>query len=369
MRRTHGALALILFFGALLGSCEITGRTVGMLPLIEPPPPCGPVCPTCMRECAPLPAKEFIGPYLVWYGEDPNDAVCPLHAPTIIFRGHAGLLEWPWDRCVACVCTPGRCVLPEGISASATEDCEVLEHQPLDAQDIWAESIGSDVCTSPEKVAPALSRHPTAIFVPPPRIASCTPAEDKPSPPHIAISPWRYTGVVCSGTPRDDECSDASTTCVAVEDEYSQCILYRGPRPDPECPQSYPEKLVLYRSMENTLDCAPCSCGPPEGGECAVRVSTYWQRDCQTESSFTTVTQEEPGCIESPSRMRIPYLGIKSLKAEWLVNQPASCLVSGGEQTGVYRPEGAQVLCCQTQPIPKKMRPEGDDQDAGSGDP
>lgn len=372
MTRTHGALALSLFFIASLVSCDITGQFICSLSSkgdAWPPWPCGPLCPTCLRECAPLPAKDFLGPYLVWYGDEPNESVCPPHAPTLIFRGHTGLHKLPWDGCHACSCTPGRCVLPEGISASATEDCEGLEHQPLDARDIWTEPInpgamGPDACSSPEKVAHVPSSHPTAIFVPPPFITPCTPKMDIPPPPRIDISPWDYTGVVCAGAPRDDECSDASTTCVPIEDEYLQCIMYRGHRADPECPGPYPEKLVLYRGRKNTRTCTRCDCGPPEGGECVAQISTAWQEDCRMLSSSTTVTEGEPGCIT-----RNPHMAIASLQADWLVDHPASCLVSGGERIGEYRPEGPQVLCCQTKPIPRKARRKDDDQDAGSGDP
>jgi hypothetical protein len=60
---------------------------------------------------------------------------------------------------------------------------------------------------------------------------------------------------------------------------------------------------------------------------------------------------------------------IASLQAGWLTNHPASCLVSGGEKTGEYGPKGAQVLCCQTPPVPRKRQAAGADPDAGSGDP
>lgn len=364
--RSHGAVALSLFFIAYLGSCDITGHSYSMLPLGggEPPPPCAPLYAKHPRECAPLPAKDFTGPHLLWYGAISLQAGCPAHAPNIVFHGHSGLLPMEMNQCAACICTPGECVLPAGVSASATGGCEGLEQQPLDANDIWSYSTGPSVRASTERIEEILTSQPAAIFVPPSSIAPCAPQVDAPPPPRIDIVPWQYTGVVCSGKLRDNECSDASTTCAPVDDDYTQCTLYRGPKTDPECPSHYPEKLVLYRGVKNTRRCSACACGPTEGGECTARIFAISPRELPLVASFTTVTTEEPGCL-----VRNPRRELTGLQAYWLTNDPASCLVSGGERSGVFEPTGAQVLCCRTRPVPKEPPAAGDDPDAGSGDP
>src|SRR5580704_10099541 len=80
----------------------------------------GPIQPPCAGACVDSPSAGWEGPYLVWFGPEPDAPSCPVTAPTVVYEGHADLDAGPLP-CGPCQCDSptGACGLPPTLAASS----------------------------------------------------------------------------------------------------------------------------------------------------------------------------------------------------------------------------------------------------------
>ncbi|WP_129346806.1 hypothetical protein [Sorangium cellulosum] len=117
-------------------------------------------------------------------------------------------------------------------------------------------------------------------------------------------------------------------------------------RPSSECPQDYPERVVLYRDVEDTRGCEPCTC-EPQGATCTANITMFSGSNCDVDlDRFSGVVSEEGACVSAGAAP----LAAKTMTAEWIENDPGTgCIPRGGseEPVGEVKPAEPAVYCCQ----------------------
>ncbi len=95
---------------------------------------------------------------------------------------------------------------------------------------------------------------------------SCTPqATEQVDPPT-----WQTAYAGCVAQPAEGMCADGTHCHPPLPPDAVACIYREGNVP---CPvdMDYTDRTVVYRSIDDTRGCAPCTCGDPEGA-CSATV-------------------------------------------------------------------------------------------------
>ena len=109
------------------------------------------------------------------------------------------------------------------------------------------------------------------------------------------------------------------------------------------CPPEYPSKYIFSSDYDDSRTCAPCTCGPPEGGECSSLVSVYADNECSATQQLGSITVSAvPMCLNLP-----PSSPLGSKTATTPAYKAGSCLPSGGELMGGVQNVGPMTFCCQ----------------------
>jgi hypothetical protein len=100
---------------------------------------------------------------------------------------------------------------------------------------------------------------------------------------------------------------------------------------------------ALPESFADDRSCGPCQCGAPVDAQCKATVSAFESEKCDAmaETFKVGVELESAACV---SMGQMPALA--ALSASWVVNDPGSCVASGGEPAGEARPMAPSVFCC-----------------------
>lgn len=213
---------------------------------------------------------------------------------------------------------------------------------PLDTPAGWDGS-----CTSPATVTP---NQLGSVTIEPLTLSPCTPIVDHVTTGDLGVpSPWGTFARACSGKPLANVCSDPGLLCMPSAEPpqpgFRQCILFLRDG-EPLCPADYPEKHLLFGGLEDTRACTACQCTPAGPSSCAASVSVYADDSCVTWLASVLVT-ETPQCHAVAGGM-----GMGSLKAAWVTDEPGACVASGGVAVGQAKPVAPSYFCCQPAPDP-----------------
>jgi hypothetical protein len=299
---------------------------------------------SCDGTCAPLPPLGgWEGPSLLWLGPEGMEPACPAEAPVIAYQGHDGLLANP-TSCGTCTCsTPsGTCAPPLFLTASS-KPCNTAGAvtNPFDGPMAWDGACTAHDCIGqPPSCAQSLSVQsltaaPLVLIE-----QGCTPttviAQD------VSMASWTTAALACRGMPTSGfGCSDPGQTCVpsAVPPEFALCLYHEG---DVSCPDSYPEKHVVYAGFDDQRTCSACACAAPAGSLCTAALSVFKDGACSVPLLSAPMSSSGPACFDLvPAGLP---LGSKTVTA--LAYEAGSCMPSGGDPSGTLEPSSPSTFCC-----------------------
>lgn len=324
------SLFVAMFFVIATSAC---GPVETSPPHVDAGPPINDAGELCNGVCVAPASHEWLGPDLVWMGDEAAAPTCPTSAPINDFTAH-GYLEGPMP-CNTCTCGPtsGSCVRPAKLTAAAAscaDDGPGVAHTSFDPPVNWTSGCtnasaipagqlcGGVSCVQSVTIAPATSEQ-----------IGCLPSPSTPdSPP-----PWNRFARACYAKPLLG-CS-AVTICAPTPPgpEFQQCFYRLGDPAKIKCPATYSNKSVFYKPFAPT--CAPCACDTPTQAPCVGTLDIFQDGSCNTPLG-PSITIDSTGsvCVDVP-----PGSALGSKKASTAFYQPGSCEPSGGA------PEGT-VFCC-----------------------
>ncbi|AKT38791.1 hypothetical protein [Chondromyces crocatus] len=301
-------------------------------------------CPgsACTGQCVPLAPLGFDGPALLWTGPGEEAPECPARAPVEVYSGYAGLESS--HVCPECACSAPACVLPTGVTASNTQQCQGPVFTPVDAPANW-----TGTCQAAEAViGPASLR---SVTIEPVTERPCAPLPPT-TPAGVAPTQWTQRARACAGEAVPGVCNDPGLTCLPSAAPpppgFQQCIMHLVPDDGTgvHCPASYPDKKVFYGRYEDTRACGACTCTETVPSSCSAWMSLYQGGACTNELLSVALSLGDTGCtsiLMSPATLG-------SISASWMTNAPGSCEAAGGEALGSVEPADPRVFCCQ--PLP-----------------
>ncbi|MFO0589213.1 MAG: hypothetical protein U0441_16875 [Polyangiaceae bacterium] len=303
---------------------------------------------TCDGACVSGKPAWFDGLSLFWIGPPEEAPPCSDIGLSEGSIGYADPLVEP-PACPSCACSPAACTLPETMHASAAKcaDAEGAISTNFDAPPGWegtctAENAlsGGGLCAG----VPCVQ----SLTIAAPEIAPCVPQPN--GAPNIPPHAWGTVARECVIWPVEAEGCSVGHACVPTpSDRYAVCVYRHGDHTAEAgfaCPAEYPRTMVVYASYDDTRSCAACTCGPPEGGQCAAYVSAYKDAECGSILGSITLTSDmSDGCFDLP-----PGSALGSKEASLLLDQPGSCPAAGGAPTGTFTPSDPMTLCCQPAP-------------------
>ncbi|MFS8065250.1 MAG: hypothetical protein ACMG6S_02640 [Byssovorax sp.] len=284
---------------------------------------------TCDGVCLELEDSEWLGPHLVWMGDEDAAPACPKNAPVKSFTGH-GYLDGPLP-CNACSCDylTHLCYPPKKVTAAASScagDGPGVTHTSFDPLTSWmtdctdanaipaGQLCGGVPCVQSVTIVPSAATPP-----------GCLPSVSTMGPPP---PPWNRFVQGCFAAPFP-RCNDREVCYPASPGpEFKQCI-YRQAHPDLECPAAYPNKSFFYQLFAPM--CSPCACESP----CTRRIDLYQDGSCGTSlGPRISIDATSPGCVDVP-----PGSALGSMSVSESFYKGGTCTPSGGA------PEG-RVFCC-----------------------
>lgn len=319
----------VLLPAALAVACRSGGIDITACdePCLDCQDPCDP-CPE--GECVPLPALGWEGPALLWTGLETDAPACPEQAPATVYEGHDGLVIG--SGCLPCMCEPALCALPAEVAVS-DEACAPgtgVSGQALSVPDGWTGACAVQAGI-PVAAGGTLRMAPTTA-------GPCAPVLG-PVPTSGSFQ-WATFARACQSAEVGPACLDRAQRCAARSGGgFRQCVFKDGD--EPRCPAGYPERRVFYRGTKGDLDCSPCTCGPPQGGECAANLVTSSDGSCSSGLVSGFALLDEPKCWDATQSGEV-----RGLSASWVVNEPGGCEPGGGQPQGVVEPDGPSTFCC-----------------------
>lgn len=299
---------------------------------------------SCDGTCVLTPPFElWEGPGLLWLGPEGAAPACPDDAPTVAYQGHEGL-NVPPATCGACGCSAssGGCAPPLALTTSS-KPCGDGSGMitPFDGPLAWNGLCTTNDCISPD---PACA-HPVAIqsLAATPLVLGeqgCTPslviAQDS-NPPTWTTEVLACRGPISSG----HECSDHRKSCVSfvAPPEFATCIFTHS---DVSCPDTYPEKHLVFAGFDDQRACTACACSAPVGSSCTAALSVFQDNACSVPLLAGPLSSSGPSCFDlMPAGLP---LGSKTVTD--LAYLPGACVPSGGEASGTVEPSDPATFCC-----------------------
>jgi hypothetical protein len=123
---------------------------------------------------------------------------------------------------------------------------------------------------------------------------------------------------------------------------FLTCIFQDG---DQVCPESYPDKHVVYSSFEDQRGCAPCACEPPADSVCTGRLTLYKDTACTDLLDYLLLSSAAPTCNDL-----LPGVPLGSKDVDKLIYEPGTCAPTGGEPMGAVIPSAPSTFCCLPAP-------------------
>ncbi|MCC6559526.1 MAG: hypothetical protein IT372_41950 [Polyangiaceae bacterium] len=297
-------------------------------------------CPgdNCPGSCVPLPPVGFDGPLLLWSGPETELPDCPTDAPRPVYFGKGDLDDS--ELCPSCECTAEACVLPSWISASTLACPGGGTTTEYTTPAGWAGECAT-IAPAPPASVESLTSGPVTVRPCEP-VGSEVPAGGATKLPPLVIAR------ACEGEAIDTVCNDPSLTCVPAAKPpppgFRQCIAWVRDG-EPSCPAEYPEPLTFYDDIQDTRSCSPCECTEVSPSSCLAQVKFYEDSSCTT-----AVAVAGPGVSGPTCEIPVPGSTLGSIDAAMLIDEPGSCVASGGVQTGEIVRTRPTTFCCQ--PLP-----------------
>jgi hypothetical protein len=296
--------------------------------------------------CVPPGPASWEGPMPFWYGWDIEAPACPDDAPILAFEGQT---EPPPPTCSACSCDApaGTCHLPTTwtLSSAGCSDPGGGVKTNFDPPADWDGTCNQDkaitggmLCGGVPCVrsitisAPVIEEQPCTAQ---------TNGDPVPPPPRARYGgPEIPIGRACKSDKGAPSCAaETGKVCVSPSPEFKACLLRDG---DHACPEGWSDRHLLYGQVEDTRDCAACTCSPPNGGTCQVKYRIFSEPMCSTEVQSGDIWA---GMI-APCHDFMPGTQISGKSTEMLAYQPGSCTPSGGDVVGDLVLADAVTVCC-----------------------
>jgi len=268
---------------------------------------------------------------------------CPPRAPNLLFEAYADLSAVA-HTCPACACGPSEttCAAPQTWSAVAAPCAGAgnAAKTPFDAPNEW-----TGVCNTATKIladgvcaggVPCVQ----SVLVDPPQAigAACTPVqsgeETKPGPP------WSWATFARGCAEELDNVDECGSPSLESTGAYYHCA--RLEQADDLCPSDFPERHELFQIATDERACAPCTCGPPAGGDCAMKVGAFSDEACEAPAGSAYAELNEPAiCFDVPDGA-----ALRSKSAEQVFSSPGTCAPGGGAPMGQVVPANPVTWCC-----------------------
>lgn len=221
------------------------------------------------------------------------------------------------DKCEPCECGPAECVLPSKVTVHASVCPGDGAAGTFDAGASWD---GSCAAPTPRIESDAFA----AVTFDPPTLASCAPVSRAPEPSRRALA----FATVCAADPQGSGPTSA--------------VPCYPPQEDGSCWRGYSVRHELT-TIVDTRTCAPCKCGAPSGGKCAVNTILYQDKYCLDElDSYFISDKDPPMCSRGTTG---PLAGMRSVFTQ---TEPGTCAPSVSEVEGGALERGiTRALCCK----------------------
>lgn len=300
----------------------------------------------CAGTCVPVPpsGEKWEGPGLLWIGPEGTAPACPPLAPVVAFEAHDGLKALP-ASCGACSCSAasGSCAPPLSFTTSSKfcgDGSGMIT--PFDRPPAWDGSCTAKDCISPDPTC----AHPMSVqsLTAAPLVMTeqgCVPSTA--IAPDLGTPTWTTAVLACRGqTTSGPGCSDPDMTCPAIPSppDFAICLYHVS---DVSCPDSYPEKHLVYSDFDDQRACSACTCSAPAGGSCSANLHVFKDSVCSTPllGSVPLSSLGSPCFDITPAGSP---LGSKTVTA--LAYTPGSCAPSGGEPSGDVVATNPSTFCC-----------------------
>lgn len=271
----------------------------------------GPGCPlgsTCTEPAPP----GWNGPFVVPMAPGENPASCPMAFPDLVSSVHADLSAPPLG--CACTCAPSPTVCEASVGLYLDGACATFD---------LAQQAGAGGCVQTTGVTAVMA---TATADPTP--AACDPTVQ------VTDTPvgWETTASLCAPTTPPPTCDEGM--CVPQStDSASICVLREGEHACP--PGPYQAASTFHSGAQDGRTCSACTCGTPEGTQCAGILSALEQHasgDCS-------------GAIVDT--LAIDDCGPASTSARYVPQDLGACAtVTDTMPIGEVTPAGPVTLCC-----------------------
>jgi hypothetical protein len=289
--------------------------------------------PTCDGVCLIPVNPDWIGPELLWVGDE-GDA--PPSKPPYYYKDFTGHgYQGESLPCKACTCGPtdGSCDLPATVTAAAAScaaDGPGVVHTSFDPPASWSGSCttastipagqlcGGVPCVQSVTIAPSTSTQKGCL-------PSTSTLESPPPWNRSARSWYTFQGANCGD----------STFCAPASPgpEFKRCLRRVGDPATLDCPPGYPNKSFYY--ADDAPKCSPCACDRPSEALCETPFELFQDGSCTTPLvPSITINSKGSVCVDVP-----PGSALGSKQANTPLYNPSHCNPSGGA------PEGT-VFCC-----------------------
>lgn len=302
--------------------------------------------PRCPQPCVVGKPAWFDGVSLFEIGPtaDIQHRACPDFAPHPGSVGYADLTA-DLHTCPQCACSAPTCALPTEMSASPAKCPGINPVTPFDAPAEW------QGCSADNAIAASVGCSGVSclsLTVEAPTVEPCTPAElGSASPPAHS---WSTMARECLISQSEEGCEAGELCPPLLPDGFQLCAYRFGDDAAFPCPDDeYTERMVVYAGVADTRACSPCECGDPDG-DCSALVSVFTDDACGAPlASLTVSSAMATGCVDLP-----PGVALGSKEAALTVDEPGTCVPSGGQSSGEVLPAGPVTLCCQKPQEPPK---------------
>lgn len=287
----------------------------------------------------PLGWEGYQSLYFGAFGDAPSS--CPSQFPTAIPYVGTNMLTADPAACTACTCQAPAdevCNLPDVISV-IEKNCvnAAMSTMPTDlsvpaAWDGSCEATGSapggQFCGGSSCNLAVKSAAPTLTA------GTCTPGGGVATKPDLV---WGIKGVACGDAPQGGGCEAGQACQPAPSAPFlpGLCIYKAGENDCPGAP--FTEQHILYEGVDDTRDCAMCTCGGSQGGSCSANITVYSDPAC----SSSLATFQAGACAALSMNP-----GVVGRKADNILITPGSCPAAGGEATGGATPSKPTTFCC-----------------------
>jgi len=263
------------------------------------------------------------------------------------FEGHADLVPGA-VTCPECACgeSETKCGVPTDWTVVA-RSCE----EPPDATEVffsgpdnWNGICSTQVKISADLACPGGEPCTQSLLVGPPTAegAPCTPMTAGEITKEEPLWTWQTVALGCFEH-ESDYCDDGQILVYTVPNDFLLCIERIGA----SCPLKLTELRTVYRDAEDDRACAECTCEPPAGNLCSVKVTAYSDQACGTAAGSAFASSNEGSvCFDVPDGT-----ALASKRAELIETTPGTCTPGGGEPVGDVHGKDPVVFCCQPEPV------------------